>query len=381
MENNITRRIRRRRKLKRRSDSTGVVVKNIEKGVNRSIPPTAPVEFLSSNCIPLNLALSQKGRDGGWPRARVSNIIGDGSSGKTLLALELAFWFFNNYKKLKSNIFAKIKKLIIKYDNGEGVMDFPMPIMYGKEFSKFVDWERSKSFEQMCRRFLKLAFNLKKGESLLYIIDSWDSFQGSQSKKDFRDSIEKDNDLKGDYDLFIQKYASRKFFPAFCDALDKNKVDATLIIISQVRGNVGVTFGKKLKRSGGKALDFYTHSVVEVAEKRKLRKKKLGESKVYAIESAVRVTRSKVAKPFREAEFRILYDYGMDNINSMINYLWGQTKKKIKFDGEEFSKTKNLVRYIEKNNLEDKIINMVEDKWQKVERAFTDEVKKRKPRY
>ena len=71
------------------------------------------------------------------------------------------------------------------------------------------------------------------------------------------ESIESNTDLKGDYDLLVQKYASRKFFPAFCDALDHNKIDATLIIVSQIRSKIGVTFGKKQTRTGGKALDFY----------------------------------------------------------------------------------------------------------------------------
>jgi len=57
------------------------------------------VEFLGSGCTTLNCALSGKGKDGGWARARIINIVGDGSSGKTLLALDLAFWCWKNIKK------------------------------------------------------------------------------------------------------------------------------------------------------------------------------------------------------------------------------------------------------------------------------------------
>lgn len=337
------------------------------------------VEFLGSGCTTLNLALSGKGKEGGWARARIINIVGDGSSGKTLLALELAFWCWKNIKRIISKIFPKVKKLIICYDNAEGVMDFPIEKMYGPEFVKSVDWKRSQNFEQFCRRFLRMAFGLKKGESLLYIIDSWDAFQSAKSKKDFMESIKDDKELKGDYDLVVQKYASRKFFPAFCDALENNKIDATLVIISQIRSKIGITFGKKYGRTGGKALDFYTHQVAWIREVEKLRKTKRKRKRVYGIRSEVYVDRSKVAKPFREADFTILYDYGLDDLNSMIDFLWG--KKKIKFRGKTFKTRQAFIKYIEKGNLEDALIKKTEEEWTKIEKAFEEDVRKRKARY
>ena len=50
---------------------------------------TPRVEFLTTGSTILNLALSQKGKDGGVARGRIINIVGDGSSGKTLLCLEI----------------------------------------------------------------------------------------------------------------------------------------------------------------------------------------------------------------------------------------------------------------------------------------------------
>lgn len=368
-------------KLKRRKISNDV--KDITSSIKRrkSIIKTR-VEFLHSGSTRLNLALSGKGKDGGWARARVSNIVGDGSSGKTLLALELCFWFYKFIKKIKSKIFQNVKKFYICYDNGEGVMDFPVEKMYGEDFYKTVDWTRSKNFEEFCRRFLRKAFSLKKGESLLYIIDSWDAFQSAKSQKTFMESVQDDTELKGDYDLIVQKYASRKFFPAFCGALDDNKIDATLIIISQIRSKIGVTFGKKQTRTGGKALDFYTHMVAWIKEVERMSATKLKEKRVYGIKTGVKVERSKVAKPFREAEFTILYDYGIDDISSMIDFVYGSGKKmSIRFNSEKFKTRESLIEYIEKNNLENLLIEKTESKWDKIEKAFEDEVKKRKARY
>lgn len=365
------------RKITRRS-KTKSAAESVRHGTKKH-HKKARVDFIGSGCTNLNLAISNKGIKGGWPRGRISNIVGDGSSGKTLLALELIFWAWKNLKKITSPIFGKPKKLDIYYDNTESVMDFPIEEMYGEEFVKAVHWERSPHFEAMCRKFTKKALALKKREAMIYIIDSWDAFISVKSKKAFLDAVKSDSELKGDYDLVVQKFASRKFFPVFCDIMEENKIDVTLIIISQVRAKIGVKYGKKQYRAGGKALDFYTHVVPWIAQIEKLKKKKKGQEKVYGIKCAVSVERSKVGKPFREAEFTILYDYGFDDISSMIDYLWG--KKDIKFKGETFKTRKAFIKYIEKNNLEDELREETERIWQEVEGAFEDEVKKRKKRY
>lgn len=367
------------KKITRRGERTRDLARCVKRSILKRSKLHSPVEFLNSGCTTLNLALSGKGLHGGWARGRVSNIVGDGSSGKTLLALELAFCFFNRVKLLKSSIFPKVKKFTICYDNGEGVMDFPIVSMYGNNFYETVDWTRSPNFEAMCRRFIRLSSALKKGEALLYIIDSWDSFQSAKSKEAFMKSVKDDEELKGDYDLLVQKYASRKFFPNICDKMDKNKVDATLSIISQVRARIGVKFGKKQYRAGGKALDFYTHQVVWLREMERLAKTKKKQKRVYGIKSHAKVERSKVAKPFRESEFIILYDYGLDDISSMVEYLWG--KGTIKFHGEKFNNRLLFIKYIEGNNYEGELIDEAEKLWNKVEAAFEKEVKRRKRRY
>ena len=366
------------RKLQRRSD-TKQAVGSVRRKLRRSAPTVAPVSFIGSGSTTLNLALSGKGAQGGWARGRIVNIVGDGSSGKTLLALEAAFWFFYHIMFLKRGIYPKVKKFEICYDNGEGVMDFPVANMYGTAFYNAVNWKRSTHFEAMCRRFIRKAFKLKKGEALLYIIDSWDSFQSAKSKKAFMESVEKDQDLKGDYDLLVQKYASRKFFPTICDAMDNNKIDATLVIISQVRSKIGVTFGKKQYRAGGKALDFYTHQVAWINELERLKKTIKKQERVYGIKSGVKVERSKVAKPFREAVFNILYDYGLDDVGAMFDYVYGSGK--ITFDGVDFATRKKFIKYIEEKDLEEKLVEKTEELWCAVEDAFTKEVKKRKQRH
>lgn len=364
------------RKLSRRSNtesSAGDVRRSLKRRASKS-----RVEFLNSGSTTLNLALSGKGSNGGWARGRVLNIVGDGSSGKTLVALELCFWCFNWVMKIKSLIYPKVKKVIIVYNNCEGVMDFPLEKMYGKKFVDSVIWLCSPNVESMGRDYARRLRTLKKGEFLLYIVDSWDALGSVAADARFEDAIDKDEEMKGSYQLEKQKYASN-FFANVCSKLEGDKVDSTFMIVSQVRTKIGVTFGKKTYRAGGKALDFYTHQVAWIREVEKLRKTKQREKRVYGIVSEVKVERSKVAKPFREAEFTILFDYGLDDIDSMIKYLFG--KKKINWKGETFKTHAAFIKHIEENNLEKDLKTAVAEKWQKVEDAFEREVRNRKARF
>lgn len=365
------------KKIKRRS------LTQISKEAMASIKPgklhnPPSVEFLSSGCATLNLALSGKGKDGGWARGRVVNVVGDGSSGKTLLALELAQWCLKNIKTIKSKIYSKVKKIQIVYLNAEGVMDFPLAKMYGEDFKKNIEWKTNESIEAMGRDYIDRLNNLKKGEFLLYIIDSWDALKSTADNKRFAKSVQDNKEMEGSFNLDKQKYASN-FFSYVCSLSEKKLKDSTLFIVSQVRTKIGVSFGKKTYRAGGKALDFFTHQVAWIREKEKLRKTKLGEKRVYGIKSEVKIERSKVAKPFREANFTILYDYGLDDLSSMIDYLWG--KKTIRFRGKKFKTKEQFIKYIEENKLESKLTSITVMKWEKIENAFIADISHRKKRY
>jgi recombination protein RecA len=368
------------RRIKRRGKSkTKTAADNFTRFVKRRRKSEkVPVEFISSGCTTLNLALSGKGRNGGWARGRIHNIVGDGSSGKTLLALEEAFWCWKNIRTMKSTIYPKVKSVTIVYNNCEGVMDFPIEKMYGKKFVKDVEWICSKNIEHMGRDYARRLLRLKKGEFLLYIIDSWDALGSEAGDKRFDESVEKDKPMESSYALEKQKFAS-SFFSNICGRMETNTKDATLCIVSQVRTKIGITFGKKTYRAGGKALDFYTHQVAWIRENQKLSKTKKKAKRVYGIQSHVKVERSKVAKPFRESNFIILYDYGLDDISSMVDTLWG--KRTIHYNDKKFKTAQSFVKYIEDNNLEEELQKKTEKAWQRIEDRFEADVRSRKKRF
>lgn len=334
------------------------------------------VEFLHSGSTLFNLALSGKGKNGGWARGHIVNPVGDGSSGKTAFALELAAWCFYNIMKVPSVLFPPVKKVIIVYNNVEDVMDFPIEAMFGKRFVEGVEWIKKGTVESFGRDYARRVMALKEGEFLLYIVDSWDALTSEAGQERFIEAAEKDKPEDGSYGTEKAKYGSASFFSNICD-ISSGK-DATLMIISQVRDKIdAVNFGKKKYRAGGGALNFYTHQVAWLAVVEKLSKEFRGDKRVYGIKTKAQVERNKVAKPFREAEITILFDYGVDDVGSMLSWYYGPKVEKIQFDGAQFTRAE-LIKYIEDNEIEDVLIEMVEKEWALIESQVAPQ---RKPRF
>jgi recombination protein RecA len=325
------------------------------------------VYFITTGSTNLDLAIAQKEK-GGIPINRVTNIVGDGSTGKTLLALEIAANVFYNLK----DRYSQYKRIIIVYNNSEGVLDFPLEEMYGDDFVNAVEWIHLDTIEGMGRDFKRRFKNLKKGDFIIYIQDSIDAIKSEKEKKDFEESSKKDIEQSAGYGMEKQKYLHR-FFRNTCDSIESLGIDkgATLILISQVKQKLDASiFEKKVYRTGGKALDFFTHLVLWLYTAGKLQEKKLNEQVVYGVKTRVKIERSKVGKPWREAIFRILFDYGIDDINSMIDYIYGPTaggsKSKINWFGENYTRDK-LVEHIEEKNQLKRLQKKVIDKFFKIE--------------
>jgi len=344
----------------------------------------APVDFINTGCIPLNLAASQKGRDGGWARGRIVNIVGDGSSGKTLLALEAAADCFYNMKGSESHNFPKVENVSIVYNNVEGVMDFPIGAMYGEKFNSGVEWVRTGAIQGFGIDFFRRVQSMKDGDFLLYIVDSWDALDSEDEYEAFLKTIEKGTKEEGSFDLGKQRYGSKRFFKTLCSQIEgdngKVKKDCTLMIVSQVRKKIGVTFGEKTYRAGGDALNFYTHQVCWLADVGKINVQRLGLQIVTGINVKAKFRRNKAAKPFRETSFPIMFDYGIDNTTSMLQLLHGPADKELKnFFGHNFKKYITAVSHIEDNGLENEIAVMCEEKWKSAEDSAKDSRKRRFP--
>lgn len=292
----------------------------------------------------------------GVPAGRFINIVGDKSAGKTFLSNEFIAWahyeFGNKFKWC--------------YDDCESGYSFDTEELYGFEIMPMSKEERvhSENVEDAFCNISNFAKSLKKGEFGIYVLDSLDGLtsQEQDERAEKRKELFKEGKKleKGTMGMGKQKFLSQEFFPQLCDEIEEKNV--LVIIISQIRENVDVTSFEKYSRSGGKAMDFYAHTVLWLATAKKILRK---DTPVGVVVKA-KTTKSKTPRPYRERFFNFLYDYGLDNIGSAVDYLFdlrtdkGELTKKanaIQWDGQNSFDKKELKEFLEGNELLEKFEN------------------------
>jgi recombination protein RecA len=253
----------------------------------------ASADFIPSGSTLLDLVLG-----GGWARRRCINIVGDKSTGKTLLAIE-ATANFDRFVAPASNI---------RYGEAEAAFDVEyaqtMGMPVGVQFSE--DMETVEQWHDDLLEYMKK----QKGPGM-YVLDSLDSLSDTAE-------MEQTDVDKGSYGTAKAKAVS-KFFRQRIQEMERT--DITLIVISQIRDKIGVMFGEKHTRSGGKALDFYSSQIIWLHEIGKLKRTYSGIERVYGLTILAKNKKNKVGAAWREAEIDLIFNYGIDDETSMIKWL------------------------------------------------------------
>lgn len=344
--------------------TTKEMVEEIEISVEeRQKPVESVVELFSTGITLWDLV-----NGGGLPWGKMINIIGDKSSGKTIISSEFIATANKSINTKKSK-----KKVKWFYDDAEAGYSFNSQHLYGIDIVA-PDSDCSDTLEDFQLRLERMIDEVKEDEYLIYVIDSFDSLTTDEELETYDKKMkayEKNSkDKTGSYGTSKSKNTSQ-FFRVIKRKL-KNK-NCLLIIVSQVRENIGVSFGAQYRRTGGKALDFYAAQVIWLAEAQKHKKM----DRAYGITIKAKNTKNKIGKPFRECYIDIVFDYGVDNISSSIKFLYdlktdggkdieGINKKALEWDGKDF-KFRQLIRHIEQNNLEIELQNRVIEMWNTIE--------------
>lgn len=311
--------------------------------------------YFETGCRLLDLVLGGKKGVFGIPAGKFINIVGDKSAGKTFLSNEFIAWAHYNFGD----------KFRWVYDDCESGYSFDTESMYGFEIMplKLEDRIHSKNVEDAFCNISNFARDLKKSEFGIYVIDSLDGLTSYEQDERAEERIKKFDEgkklEKGTMGMGKQKYLSQEFFPQLCSVIEKKNI--LVIIISQIRENVDPYSFEKYNRSGGKSMDFYAHSVLWLAGAKKILKKEIPVGNVVK----AKTTKSKTPRPFRDCFFNFLYDYGLDDIGTNVDYLFDlrtekgelNTKAKaIKWEGGELS-LDELKDFLEKNGYSEKYEN------------------------
>lgn len=305
------------------------------------------IEFIHSGSTLLDCVLG-----GGFPLGRIANVVGDKAVGKTLLAIETA----TNFLRLYSGP--------VFYNETESAFDKGYAAALGLQTDKvtFIDGcETVEDFyEDLNTRITSCIENKTPG---LYILDSLDALT---------DAAELDRGI-GDktYGGTKAKQLSQLFRRVIRRLSDANMC---LLIISQVRDDIGSMFGRGVKRSGGKGLDFYASQVIYLAHLKRLTRTIGGVKRAYGVRVKASCDKNKIGLPFRDCEFCILFSYGIDDLESCIN--WLQETKHLSEMDLTIEKAKDLVadRFDEEKVSYHKVLAeaqpVVKKVWQQIDKGF-----------
>jgi recombination protein RecA len=290
-----------RRALQRRVDGGG----------NYFASPKRDVKFITTGGKTLDLALG-----GGWAEGRVINIVGDKSTGKTLLIIEASANFAKKYPKAK-----------IYYREVESAFEKGYAKALGMPIDR-VDFGKKpiRTVEQLYDDLQRIIQNAQG--HVLYAVDSLDALS---------DASELDRGF-GEASYGAQKAKDLSKLFRMID-LSELSTRVTLMIVSQVRDKIGATFGRKWTRSGGRALDFYASQVVYLAHLGVVNRTIDGITRATGVQIKAKLDKNKIGLPFREAEFDIQFGYGIDDVKSCYEFL---------------KQSKSLERVNLKNNISDK---------------------------
>jgi recombination protein RecA len=316
------------------NDAIKAIEKTYGKGSVMKLGDRAAVDVdtIPTGSLLLNNALGV----GGYPKGRIIEIYGPESSGKTTLTL---------------HAIAEVQKQggTCAFIDAEHAID---PI-YAKNLGVNIE-ELILSQPDSGEQGLEIAETLVRSGAIdLVVVDSVAALVPQ---------MELDGDI-GDQQMGLQARLMSKALRKLSGVM--NKTDCTIIFINQLREKIGTMYGNPETTTGGRALKFYSSIRLEIRKKEVLK----NGSEIIGAKTRIKVTKNKVAPPFKEILIDILFGKGIDSIGEILDLavekdIIDKSGAWYSYKGEKIGQGReNTKNYLSSNKeLLDEVVRLLKDK-------------------
>jgi len=282
--------------------------------------PKEDVGAISTNCLSLDAAIGV----GGFPRGRIIEVYGPESSGKTTLALQVV---------------AQAQALggVAAYIDAEHALDPE----YAEKLGVNID-ELLISQPDSGEQALDIAETLVRSASIdVIVVDSVAALVPR---------AEIDGEM-GDSHMGLQARLMSQALRKLTSTI--SSTNTCFIFINQLRDKIGVFFGSPETTTGGKALKFYASVRIDI---RRIGAIKEGD-KIVGNRTKVKIVKNKVAPPFHDCEFDIMYGEGISREGDLLdlavnNNIVEKSGAWFSYSGERLGQGRENVKNMLKENTE-----------------------------